>query len=176
MDYPKMIRFIPLVTAFLSASMIYPVCAQNQRDGAALVEMFDKWGTYATRSGKKICYAMSKPTERKPDNLNRDPGYVFVSSRPSDSISEEVVFVVGFPIKKDSEATLQIGTEKFQMFTDGSSVWARSPEEQTRIVAAMRKGSSLSISAISMRGNKSTDSYSLAGVTKALNRAKQECR
>ena len=42
-------------------------------------------------------------------------------------------------------------------------------------VEAMKKGSSLTITTTSVRGNKTTDRYSLNGLAQALDRVKKEC-
>ncbi len=186
MNYSNLIRSFSSAVALtlMMGAMVGHASAQQKANqqkteggGAVLIEMYDSWGAYATRSNtRKVCYAMSKPIDRKPDSLRRDPGYVFVSSRPSEKIWDELVFVVGFPIKKDSDVTIQINNETFQLLSDGSNVWAKSSDDQARLLSAMKKGATMSVTAFSQRGNKSTDSYSLKGISKALDRTRQACR
>lgn len=170
-----------LIRTFFAAAGVFLVFSaaegHAQQKKNTLVETFDNWKTYKTPSGqKKVCYALSVPTERKPEHLNRDPGYVFVSFRPSDKVMEEVAFSVGFPIREGSEAKAQIGDETFSLMTEGPNIWAKTPEDQKQLVLAMKKGATLTLSAVSRRGNTTTDSYSLKGFSKSLDRARQECR
>ena len=59
------------------------------RGGAepTLIGQFGTWGAYtATPNGKKVCFALAKPSSSKtnPPNRPRDPAYAFVSTRPAE--------------------------------------------------------------------------------------------
>ena len=52
-----------------------------------LIGQFGTWGAYtATPNGKKVCFALAKPSSSKtnPPNRPRDPAYAFVSTRPAE--------------------------------------------------------------------------------------------
>ena len=52
-----------------------------------LIGQFGTWGAYsAAPNGKKVCFALAKPTSSKtnPPNRPRDPAYAFVSTRPAE--------------------------------------------------------------------------------------------
>src|SRR6201987_2813385 len=69
-----------------------PAAAASSKPGtgqALKLGQFDDWVAYATPGAKKICYALSVPKERLPKNLNRDPGYLFVSYRPDEKVRGE---------------------------------------------------------------------------------------
>src|SRR6201990_3181062 len=54
-----------------------------------LIGQFGTWGAYtATPNGKKVCFALAKPSSSKtnPPNRPRDPAYAFVSSRPAEKV------------------------------------------------------------------------------------------
>src|SRR5665647_1185768 len=60
---------------------------------AVLLGQFGDWGAYkAAPGGKKVCFALSKPTSAvtDPAGRNRDPSYAFVSTRPSEKVKNEV--------------------------------------------------------------------------------------
>ncbi len=160
-----------IVTA-IGAGM--PALAQQ---GGNQVAAFDHWGVYVSQSGsKKVCYALANPTKRDPENLKRDPGYIFVSIRPSEKVRDEVAFVMGFSVKETVTPVVSVGSEKYGLIAKGSNIWMKAAEEQTRLIASMAKGSTLSIAATSLRGNKTVDQYSLTGFAKAMERTRQECR
>ena len=76
--------------------------AANPTDQAVLLGQFGEWGAYkATPGGKKICFALSKPTSAatEPAGRNRDPSYAFVSTRPAEKVKNEVSVIVGYPQK-----------------------------------------------------------------------------
>jgi len=163
--------------ALLPASgAIEPVRAQSS---AQLLAEFGDWGAYtATPDGKKICFALSKPTssETNPPNRPRDPAWLFVSTRPAEKVKEEVSVIFGYPLKANSDATVEIGSTNFAMYTQNDGAWVKNAAEEARLVDAMRKGAEITVKGESTRGTKTTDVFSLKGVTQALDRAASECR
>ncbi|BBF94580.1 invasion associated locus B family protein [Blastochloris tepida] len=142
-----------------------------------LLGRFGDWAAYASQNPKsRICYALSQPKDRQPASLKRDPGFLFISHRPGEGVRNEVSAMVGFPLKDGSDATLKIGNVVFAMTAKDDNVWIKNPAEEQRLVDAMRRGSDLTITGTSRRGNQSTDRYSLAGLSQALDRVAQECR
>src|SRR4029079_12460868 len=72
--------------------------AESPTDQAVLLGQFGDWGAYrASPGGKKICFALSKPTSAatEPAGRNRDAAYAFVSTRPSEKVKNEVSVIVG---------------------------------------------------------------------------------
>jgi hypothetical protein len=170
------IRIGLLAAAILAASAL-PALAQAQPAGPTLVGQFGDWGVYVSQNARtKICYALSQPKDRQPGNLKRDPGYFFVSTRPGENVKNEVSIMVGFPIKEGSEATAEIGDDTFALYTRAESAWVRNINDEARLVEALRKGRDAIVKSTSTRGNLTTDRYSLAGVSQALDRVAQECR
>jgi invasion protein IalB len=164
--------------AILAASAL-PAFAQAQpaAAGPTLVGQFGDWGVYVSQNTRsKVCYALSQPKDRQPNNLKRDPGYFFVSTRPGENVKNEVSIMVGFPIKEGSEATAQVGDASFALYTKAESAWVRNIAEETRLVDALRKGKDATVKSTSARGNVTTDRYSLSGIAQALDRVAQECR
>lgn len=150
-------------------------------DGAqpTLLGQFGDWGAYtATAGGRKVCYALAKPASAQttPANRPRDPAYMFVSTRPAENVRNEVSIVVGYPFKPASEASVDIGSAKYAMYTQNDGAWIKNAAEEARMVEAMRKGSEMIVSGESGRGTKSTDRYTLRGLSQALDRVAQECR
>ncbi|MBX9741552.1 MAG: hypothetical protein K2X62_15865 [Beijerinckiaceae bacterium] len=143
----------------------------------ALVATIGNWGVYATAAGReRTCYALAQPTTRAPATLKRDPAYLFLSSRPAEDVRNEISIIMGFDVKTDkTPAEASIGTEKFAMAAQGSHLWVRDAADGTPMIDTMRKGATLVVKAASARGNVTTDTYSLSGVTAALARVQKEC-
>jgi invasion protein IalB len=142
-----------------------------------LVAQFGDWGVYMDQSGQgKICYALSQPKTRAPDGLARDPAYFFISTRTAENVKNEVSVIVGFPMKDGSDATLAIGPANFTLYTRDTGAWVRNVAEEARLVDALRRGKDVVVKSTSRRGNVTTDTYSLNGVSAAIDRAAQECR
>jgi len=144
---------------------------------AALLATFDDWGAYATPAGRsRVCYALSQPSERMPKTATRDPAYLFVSFRPSENIRNEVALVMGFPTKDGGEAQATIGTATYDLVTKGPNAWVKNPAEEGQVIRTMSRASSVTVKAVSGRGNPMTDRYSLKGFAKALEKAREECK
>lgn len=164
------------VLAALVAVSAIPA-AQAQGASPSLVGQFGDWGVYVGggQSGK-VCFALSQPRERLPAGLNRDPGYIFISTRPGDSVRNEFSALLGFPLKEDADPSVRIGNDSFALYARQSGAWIRNVAEEARLIDAMRKGADLEMKSTSSRGNVTTDRYSLSGITQALDRVAQECR
>jgi invasion protein IalB len=144
-----------------------------------LLGQYGDWGAYtASPGGNKVCFALAKPKTMKtePEGRKRDPSYVFVSTRPADKVKNEVSVIIGYPFKTNSDATAEIGTAKFAMYTQNDGAWIKNVGEEARMVDAMRKGADLTVKGTSGRGTQSTDQYSLKGLAQALDKIEQECK
>ena len=144
-----------------------------------LLGQFGDWGAYTANSGgRTLCYAIAKPSSQatQPAGRPRDPAYVFIATRPTENVRNEVSIIVGYPFKPGFEATVDIGSAKYAMFTQNDGAWVKNPAEEARMVDAMRKGSDLVVSGESGKGTKSTDRYTLRGLGQALDRVAQECK
>lgn len=146
---------------------------------AVLLGQFGDWGAYtATPGGKKVCFALSKPTSAvtEPAGRNRDPSYAFVSTRPSEKVKNEVSVIVGYPQKAGHDATATIGSANYVMYTQNDGAWVKNAAEEAQMVETMRKSANLVVKSESARGTKTTDTYSLKGVAEALDKVAAECK
>ena len=144
-----------------------------------LLGQYGDWGAYtASPGGSKVCFALAKPktTKIEPAGRKRDPSYVFVSIRPAENVKNEVSVIIGYPFKTSSDATAEVGTTKFAMYTQNDGAWIKNVAEEARMVDAMRKGADLTVKGTSGRGTASTDQYSLKGLAQALDKIEQECK
>lgn len=144
-----------------------------------LLGQYGEWGAYtAAPNGRKICFAIAKPSavETKPPDRPRNQPYMFISTRAAEKVTNEVSIVVGYPFKTSSEATAQVGGTTFQLYTLGDGAWIKNAAEEAHMVEAMRAGDSAAVKGTSAKGTESIDTYSLKGLTEALDRVAQECK
>jgi invasion protein IalB len=144
-----------------------------------LIGQYGTWGAYAaTPSGKRVCFALAKPASSKtnPPNRPRDPAYAFVSTRPAEKVVNEVSIMIGYQLKPGSESTLEVGGASYAMYTQGDGLWIKNAAEEERMVDAMRKGADVTVKGISAKGTETTDTFSLKGLSQALDRIAQDCR
>lgn len=144
-----------------------------------LIGQFGTWGAYsATPNGKKVCFALAKPSSSKtnPPNRPRDPAYAFVSTRPAERVSNEVSVMIGYALKPGSESSVEVGGAAFAMYTQGDGLWIKNAAEEERMVEAMRKSADLVVKGVSAKGTETTDTFSLKGLAQALDKIAQDCR
>jgi Invasion associated locus B (IalB) protein len=166
-------------TAKPAAAAPAPAAAAAGGAEPTLVGQFGTWGAYtATPNGKKVCFALAKPSSSKtnPPNRPRDPAYAFVSTRPAEKVSNEVSIMIGYTLKPGSESTLEVGGASYSMYTQGDGLWIKNAAEEERMVDAMRKSADVTVKGVSAKGTETTDTFSLKGLAQALDRLAQDCR
>jgi Invasion associated locus B (IalB) protein len=144
-----------------------------------LLGQYGDWGAYtASPGGKKVCFAIAKPStsETVPPGRPRNPSYMFISSRPADKVSNEVSIVIGYPFKPSTDATLAVGPTSFDLYTQQDGAWIKNAADEAHLVEAMRAGQNAVVKGVSVKGTHSTDIFSLKGLAQALDRTGQDCK
>jgi hypothetical protein len=144
-----------------------------------LLGQYGEWGAYtASPGGKKVCFAIAKPTSSQttPPDRPRNPVYIFISSRPAEKVSNEISIIVGYPFKPGTEASAAVGSTSYALYTQQDGAWIKNAAEEAQMVDAMRAGQSAVIKGVSAKGTQSSDTFSLKGLAQALDRVGQECK
>jgi invasion protein IalB len=175
-----MIKRILLASAFALATLSGALA-----QGAAkptLVGTFKDWttwaytGAYAGSGQGKVCYIYAEPAKAAPSGLDHGRVSFSLTSSPSQGVQVEANFVAGYQLQEQSSVTVDIDGKKFTMFTQGDSAWMLNKTEEAQLLAAMKSGKAMVVSAVSRRGNKTTYNYSLSGVTAAADKMTDECK
>jgi hypothetical protein len=153
-----------LIFTALSLS-VAPALAQT----AKRLEQFRDWATYSySGDNGPVCYILSVPSAKEPAHLNHGDIFFSVSQKPGQNAAYEPQFISGYDLRENSKVTVTIDGRKFSMFTRGNLAWLDDPAEEPAMVAAMRAGSRMQVTAVSGRGNNTSYTFSLSGVTAAL--------
>src|SRR3984893_14406598 len=86
------------------------------------------WAAYtAPPGGKTVCFVLAKPKSSKtePAGRTRDQAYMFISSRPTENVKNEVSVTIGYPFKTSSDGTVEVGATKFAMYTQNDGAWIK---------------------------------------------------
>jgi hypothetical protein len=161
---------------------LHPAAAQedfqpvgNERD----------WYVYAEETGSgKMCWIASVPERwiaRRggrdvTSDVRRGEIRLMVANRPESGVTNEVSVVVGYPLRDGSAAQLEIGDDRFDMFTQGEMAWTEDAAADGRAIEAMRAGLEAKVTGTSSRGTTTIDTFSLLGFTAALEQARQLCQ
>jgi len=161
---------IAAVWAVLLGSM-GSAAAQNPKQ----IGNFANWQALTFQEeGKSGCYTIAEPIRKEGAYNTRGRVYTLVTHRPADKKLNVVTIIAGYDYKEGSDVTIEVGGEKFSLFTQSGMAWA-SDEDDSKIVDAMKKGSDLVVHGVSTKGTETTDTYSLIGFTKAYNAIGQAC-
>lgn len=142
-----------------------PALAQS----ATKIGQYNAWGTYSYQgSNGKVCYVLTVPTEKQPANLDHGDIFFFVSQKPGQNVSYEPQFIASYDFQSNSKVSVTVGAKSFSMFTRGKSAWMENAAEEPALVSAMKGGSDMKVAAKSGRGNDTSYTFSLKGITAAL--------
>jgi invasion protein IalB len=175
----KMMTKSPLALAFVSilALSVAPALAQS---AATSIGPFKDWNAFVSSDGgAKMCFVATQPKDSKysqPVN-GRDPAFFQITRIPSRSIVNEASSIAGYTFAANADVTIDVDGTKFKMFLDAShpdTAWSV-PDTESALVDAMKKGHAMTLTATSKRGTTITDSYSLSGISAALDAISKEC-
>lgn len=134
------------------------------------MNQFNAWGTYSySGSDGKICYVLSTPTKMTPANVDHGDIFFLVSQKPGQGVSYEPQVVMGYALKEGSKVIVDVDGKDYSMFVKGESAWMENAAEEPQLVANLRAGRAMTVEATSQRGTETSYTYSLSGVTAALN-------
>ncbi|MCQ8781919.1 invasion associated locus B family protein [Mangrovibrevibacter kandeliae] len=134
------------------------------------ISQFNDWGTYSySADGGKVCYILSQPKTMEPANVDHGDIFFLVSQKPGQGVSYEPQVVMGYPLKDGSKVIVDVDGKKYSMFVKGESAWMENAAEEPQLVAALKAGRRMEVDATSLRGTDTRYTYSLSGVTAALN-------
>lgn len=147
------------------------------------VDVKTDWNVFAEPPAKPSeCWGVAIPKETVNTDssgrikaVKRGDILLFVTFR-RDGSAGEVSFTGGYPFAENSFVKLTIGDTEFEMFTEGEWAWPASDSDDSKILAAMKRGASAALTGRSSRGTVTKDSFSLFGFTAAMDSAENFCK
>lgn len=138
------------------------------------VAQFDAWGVYSyTDAGQKTCYALSVPVNAAPAGVDHGDNFFLIAPQGETAYAPQAV--MGYSLQEGSEISLKVGDEAFRLLPEDKIAWLRNKDREPVLVDAMRGGRDMTLEAISRRGTNTSYSYSLRGVSAALQEVRK-CR
>ena len=159
---------IRLVSA--SALLLLGLVAAPERALARdTIAVFGDWGAF--HEDGPACFAIAEPAEPEHGAARAS---VSVGFWPKQGIERQVHVHLSRAPRGPARVTLGIGDSTFELAANGLDAWARDRREDAYIVAAMRRGSSMSIQSVGALGG-FVDVYRLRGAASAIDAAALEC-
>jgi invasion protein IalB len=135
------------------------------------------WTVYVVEQDSgKLCYIASEPSKQEGNYSKRGNPAVLVALLPGDPPSEQVSVQPGYAYRKNSSVEVAVGSQKFDLFTQGEHAWARTDSDDKALIVAMRRGNTMTVRGTSVRDTNSTDTYSLAGFSNAYDAMRDACK
>ena len=136
---------------------------------------------YADPAGK-VCYLTAEPTksDSQPAGAKRGDVRLTVSHRPALKARDEISFQAGYPLAGDRRVVATVDQTKFFEFARSvpaapETRWTRDADMDRALLAALRAGKEVVIAGASARGTRTTDSFALAGFSRALDAINKAC-
>ena len=175
----RFVSFFPsLVIPLTLAAMLGAPLPASAQDGEVIGES-GKWTAFRAGSGEgRICFITSEPTklEGEYDRNNRGETRVFVTHHGSNPDERgQVSSVAGYRFKEGEEVIFSIDGKNHSLFSVETRAWATKSTQDKSITNAMKRGNRLKVTGVSSRGNKTIDTYSLTGFTKAMGIIDKAC-
>jgi len=151
-----------------------PALAQQPQTKA--LGTYQSWSAFETGTGNnKTCYVYAVPAKSQGKYTSRNPTYIQVSHRPAGKVINEVSITAGYPFKGASEVQVDVGKQKFALFTKDDGAWAPDSKVDTAIVKAMATNGTMVVKGTSNRGTATVDTYPLNGFAAALAEINKAC-
>ncbi len=133
------------------------------------------WDVFADKkSNASVCYIASVPSKASHTDKRGDI-YVLVTIRKSEGLKDVVSFHQGYPLDKSKDVQVTIGSANFKLFASGETAWTYESKDDQRLVKMMKAGATMNAVGVSTRGTKTTDTYSLKGISAAYAAMHKAC-
>lgn len=142
---------------------------------AELLGTHGNWKTYTHGTGDgRMCFAVAESSDADPGPGRQKP-YVYVTAWPKAGIKAEISVLVGVALKKGSEIEVDVDGNRFALAPDGDRAFADDASQELKLLDAMRRGRTMTVSVTSEVGKALRDTYSLTGVTAAIQELTASC-
>ncbi|AHM03388.1 hypothetical protein roselon_00988 [Roseibacterium elongatum DSM 19469] len=169
-----------IVGMVAAAAFAWGSAAVAQEESSNRVAAETDWSVFVEDDPTQ-CWVVSTPSETlntrdgREVSVRRGEILMFVSFWPGQDRLGEVSFTGGYPFADGSTVSVEIGDSTFELFTEGEMAWAASPQDDQRIITAMKRGAEAVLTARSSRGTQTQDTFSLMGFTAAVEDAEARC-
>ena len=160
---------LALAMAAFSVSSALSAPAPASGPAPKLLGKFKDWSAYSMdQNNHTVCFATSEPksTTLSDKSASRGDPFFLVTNWPGKPLQPSLI--MGYPQSADKHVKIKIGNDNFEMFVQNDGAWMETEDGDKKLTDAMRKGAIMMVDGESAKGTKSTDRYSLAGISSAL--------
>ena len=142
---------------------------------------FNSWTAWTGSDANGLmCYISAEPESWSPKEIGgapvrRSPIHFLVINRKGLGTRNEVQTLVGYPFHGTAAVSAEVDGSTYPMVTEGEAAWLAVEADEPAFVEALKAGSKLVVKGTSTKGNNMVDTYSLSGVTAAMNEISKAC-
>ena len=157
-----------------SAAMVRPAAFAAEPQAVA---SFKDWSVFVREvDGDRICFAATEAKVKQPVQVNHGDVFFLVATWKSGAATSQPSFMAGYNLKDTPAPTVRIGAQRFVMYASENEGFIESSKDEQALIAAMRTGADMRISAVSGRGTATNYTISLQGITAALDKVRDACK
>ncbi len=160
------------IAAVLAALASGASAAPTDRTAIAI---FRDWGAFREGPSEAPvrCFAIAEPP---PETRAAGRGaFASVASWPARRIRAQLAIRLSHDHRDRAPVILSIGDSSFPLLAQGRDAWGQDRRADAAVVAAMRSGSSMSVSSVTPQGQPFADGYRLRGAASAIDSALLAC-
>lgn len=163
-------RFLVAVVAALASSAA--AAAEPQA-----VASFKDWSVFVREvDGDRVCFAATEAKTKQPASVNHGDVFFLIATWKSGAASNQPSFMTGYNLKDAPPPQVTVGGQKFTMYASENEGFIEAARDEQALIAAMRKGSVMQVTAVSGRGTQTSYRMSLQGLGAALDKVRDACK
>ena len=126
--------------------------------------------------GSKVCYVYSQPKKSDPTTAKRGPIYFMITHWPGKKVKGQPSTFIGYTFKEGSEVKLAVDTKSFNLYPVDNMAWTDKVDTEKAILTALKSGKAMTVSGTSAKGTATKDTYSLSGISAAMDAIDGACK
>ncbi len=160
----------------IAAFLVIAVPGQAMAD-PTLLGRFGDWSVYSRFEGsQKICYTMADAKTKAPSSVRHGDIRFLIASWKKGEPVEQPSFFADFSLRDSRDPSISISGSEFDMYVDRNEAFIAEYSDERDLVRKMRAGDTMKLEATSSRGTNVTYSFSLRGISAALDKAASACQ
>ncbi len=135
------------------------------------------WTAYsANDGGQPVCYMMLNGMAGGANKrIKRGDPALTITHRPTESVSDEISYTAGIRLSPTADVAIKADKKPFSLFSQGDSAWSRDAVSDHALAFAIRDGGIMSVAAVTNKGDKISDQFSLSGSDNAYKAISKAC-
>jgi hypothetical protein len=135
------------------------------------------WSVYAHDDASgRLCFAATPPRASDPPMATGYKPLLYVSAWPREGVRAEVSVKAASSLRPGAPGSIIVDRATFKLTAKGDRAYVLDATEELKLLDAMKKGSSVVVVVQTEQGVVGKDTYSLSGISQALQAITAACK